>query len=63
MAYSVKEQINYCAQRSKKGTKDRNGKPLSDFVRGKYFGKAQGLSSCARMAKSGKYKVQNSKKK
>jgi len=60
--YSVKEQINYCCDRSKKGTKDRNGKPLSDFQRGVYLGKAKGLSNGARIAKSGKYKVQSKKK-
>ncbi len=59
MAYTVKQQIRYCAKRSKKGTKDRNGKPLSDFTRGKYLGKAQGMANGARIAKSGKYKVKN----
>lgn len=60
--YTVKEQINYAAQRSKKGTLDRNGKPLSNFRRGQYLGKAQGMSNGARMAKNAKYKVKSVKK-
>ena len=55
--YTVKEQIRYCAERSKKGTLNRNGKPISDFRRGEYFGRAKGMSNGAKIAKSGKYKV------
>lgn len=49
--YSVKEQIHYAAQRSKVGTEDRNGKNLTNFRRGQYLGRAQGLSRGAAIAK------------
>lgn len=49
--YTVKEQINYAAQRSKVGTKNRNGRPLSNFRRGQYLGRAQGLTRGAKIAK------------
>lgn len=54
--YTVKEQINYCAKRSKRGTLNRKGKPLSDFRRGEYLGRSKGLANGARIAKSKKYK-------
>lgn len=59
--YTVKEQIKYACQRSKKGETNRFGKELSPFHRGVYLGKAKGLSQGARMAKRG-YKVKNIEK-
>jgi hypothetical protein len=56
--YSIKEQMSYNAKRSKRGTKDRNGKPLSDFMRGVYFGKAKGMASMVGLHK----KTQSEKK-
>lgn len=49
--FSISEQIKYNMKRSKKGTKDRNGKKLSDFIRGKYLGKAQGQASMVKLHK------------
>jgi len=48
-SYSIGEQISYNMERSKKGTKDRNGKKLSDFMRGKYAGKAEGQISMVKL--------------
>ena len=42
-SFTIGEQMSYNMKRCKKGTKDRNGKPLSDFIRGKHLGKAKGM--------------------
>lgn len=55
--HTIKEQHNYNCKRSKKGTLDRNGKPLSDFMRGVYLGKAKGIGAMAKMHK--KYSNKN----
>jgi hypothetical protein len=57
-AYTIKQQFNYNAKRSKKGTLDRNGKPLTDFMRGKYLGKAEGLKTGAIIHKTYKAKAE-----
>ena len=44
----VGEKIKYFYLMSKKGSKDKNGKELSDFKRGIYFGKGEMLSYCVR---------------
>jgi hypothetical protein len=52
--HSISEQIEYNGARSKKGTKNRHGKPLSDFRRGQYLGKAKGMATMVKMYKSHK---------
>lgn len=41
--YTDSERITYHLQRSKKGAKSKDGKPLSDFIRGKHSAKAEAL--------------------
>ena len=57
--YSIGERCQYYGKRSKKGTRNRNGKPLSDFVSGQYLGKSKGLSMGAKIHK--KYNKKNKK--
>jgi len=49
--YSIAEQIEYNGKRSRVGTKDRHGQPLSPFRRGEYLGKAKGMKSMVRLHK------------
>lgn len=56
--YSVSAKILYYSNLSKKGSKDSNGKLLSDFQRGVCFGKAKMLGYCAGKVKN----LKNSKK-
>lgn len=41
--YSRNEKIQYHLDRAKVGAVDKNGKPLSDFMRGKHAAKAEKL--------------------
>lgn len=57
--YSVSSKIKYYSNLSKKGSRDNNGKLLSDFQRGVCFGKAKMLGYCASKLKN--KKTNNSK--
>lgn len=39
--YSQKDKMRHLADKSKKGTKDSNGNTLSDFERGRNFGRSE----------------------
>lgn len=45
MAFTRNERIRYHLDKAKKGAVGKNGKPLSDFVRGKHAAKAERLIS------------------
>ena len=39
--YTQKEKMHHLAQKSKKGAKDNSGNELSDFQRGRNFGRSE----------------------
>lgn len=43
--YSQKEKMHYFSQRSKVGTTDSTGQPLSDFERGRSFGRSEEIGN------------------
>lgn len=55
---SVGDKIRYYSSLSKKGSRDKNGKLLSDFKRGECLGKSLMLSYCARNIKKVKQRIQ-----
>lgn len=56
--FTFAQKLTYNLKRSRVGATDRNGQPLSDFIRGKYAGKAQAMKTQA--AIYGKKKVKSS---
>jgi len=56
---SVGDKIRYYSSLSKKGSRDKNGKLLSDFKRGECLGKSLMLSYCARNIKKVKQRIKN----